>query len=50
MFGLKREEEEEEEWVGLEDGVKRRKREKERVKRRVRRNRSGTEQREELVF
>lgn len=43
MLGLKRDE-------GLEDRVKRRKREKERVKRRVRRNRIGTEQREEFVF
>lgn len=45
---LKRDEEEG--GVGFVDRVKRRKREKERVKRRVSRNRIGTEQTEELGF
>lgn len=49
LFGLKRDKEEEEE-MGLEDEVKRRKMEKNRVKRRARRNRIGTEHREEFVF
>lgn len=46
MVGLKSDVEEE--GVGFEDRVKRRKREKERVKRRVRMNKIGTEHREEL--